>query len=355
MKNGLETFSEDKTDKELFAIGVRFKSCGKIYSFEIGDIDVSLGTLVVVESEMGISMGFVARLKHSIVNPEQPLKKVLRIATDEDVETEKRNEEFTDEAKTFCVEKAKSRDLSMKIVSAETTLDRKRLTFYFTADGRIDFRELVRDLAARFKTRIEMRQIGVRDEVKLIGGVGVCGRETCCSSFLATFEPVSIRMAKKQELSISQGKLSGICGRLMCCLGYEYEEFLESKQAEQFAELKEPVVDRILEFNGSGTINDEKPMEPSKCSCQNKICPMCKEGTGSSSSEKTAAKEKPESIKHGKRRRDARGKHHHVKPGENPKSAGGNAFSKRRKFWKKKKMRGTEVKDKQTPPEVKTS
>lgn len=348
MNNELETLNEDKPGKELSAIGVRFKSCGKIYNFEIGDIEAPPGTWVVVESDMGMSIGLVAKPKHSIENAELPLKKVLRIASAEDTEAIKNNKAFTDEAKAFCAEKAKSRGLSMKIVSAETTLDRKRLTFYFTADGRIDFRELVRDLAAKFKTRIEMRQIGVRDEVKIIGGIGVCGRGTCCSNFLTSFEPVSIRMAKKQELSISQGKLSGICGRLMCCLGYEYDEFLESKQREKFVMAKEKTSDKGMESNASETISDEKPVQPSECLCRNNICPAGKERTKSSPSEK-AAEEKPEGLKHGQRRRDSREKPHHVKPDEKQKKTG-NAFSKRRKFWKKKKMQSKEVNDKPANP-----
>lgn len=349
MDNALETVNEDKAGKELFAIGVRFKSCGKIYNFEIGDIDVPRGTWVVVESDMGMSIGVVAKPKHSIENADQPLKKVLRIASAEDIEACKKNKEFIDEAKAFCAEKAKSRGLLMKIVSAETTLDRKRLLFYFTSDGRIDFRELVRDLAAKFKTRIEMRQIGVRDEVKIIGGIGVCGRGTCCSSFLTSFEPVSIRMAKKQELSISQGKLSGVCGRLMCCLGYEYDEFLESKQREKVVRVKKDASDKVMELDASFALPDDKPTQPSECLCQNNICSAKKEGATDASSSQKAAKEKPEDLKHGKRRRDVREKPHHVKPDETQKKTG-SAFSKRRKFWKKKKMHSKEVNDKPANP-----
>jgi len=349
MNNELETIKEDKTGKELFVIGVRFKTCGKIYNFQIGNIDVAPRTWVVVESDMGMSMGLVARPKQLMENAEQPLKKVLRIASDEDIEACGKNKVFTDEAKALCSEKAKSRGLPMKIVSAETTLDRKRLVFYFTADGRIDFRELVRDLAAKFRTRIEMRQIGVRDEVKIIGGIGVCGRATCCSSFLTSFEPVSIRMAKKQELSISQGKLSGICGRLMCCLGYEFDEFLESKQQEKLARGKKGVSDKGMELDASDTLPAEKPVQSSECLCQNKICPAGKEVAESSPSRKTAVKVKPEGFKHGDRRRDAREKPRQVKPDEKQKTTG-SAFSKRKRFWKKKKMQNKEVNDKPATP-----
>lgn len=205
-------------------VSIRFKQCGKIYDFEVNGIDAEPGMRVVVESEMGLTLGFVVKAKHNVDLPEQQFKKILRIATGEDIETDKNNRSLEEEAKTFCVEKAESRNLPMRIVSTEATLDKKRLIFYFTAEGRIDFRELVRDLASRFKTRIEMRQIGVRDEVKLVGGIGICGREVCCRTFLTSFEPISIRMAKKQELALNPGKLSGICGRLMCCLGYEVEQ-----------------------------------------------------------------------------------------------------------------------------------
>lgn len=205
-------------------VGIRFKQCGKIYNFEVNGVSAKPGMRVVVESEMGLSLGVVMTARHKIEQPEQQLKKVLRIATVEDLETDKNNRSLEEEAKVFCIEKVKGRNLPMKVVGTEATLDRKRLIFYFSAEGRIDFRELVRDLASKFKTRIEMRQIGVRDEVKCTGGIGICGREVCCKVFLTSFEPVSIRMAKKQELVLNPGKLSGICGRLMCCLGYEIEQ-----------------------------------------------------------------------------------------------------------------------------------
>ncbi|MBI5195835.1 MAG: hypothetical protein HZA10_05905 [Nitrospirae bacterium] len=226
------------------AVSVRFKSCGKPNFFEVNGVEVSPGTWVVAESEMGLNLGVVIKAKHIIEKPEPQLKKILRIATEEDIASDKNNRTFENEAKAFCIEKVKDHKLAMKVIATESTLDRKRLIFYFTADERIDFRELVRDLAGRFKTRIEMRQIGVRDEVKCIGGIGVCGRQTCCTLFLTSFEPVSIRMAKKQELALNPSKLSGICGRLMCCLGYECKqpgepyveaskETIEEPQAEQ--------------------------------------------------------------------------------------------------------------------------
>lgn len=209
-------------------VGIRFKSCGKIYDFEVNGIDIKKGDSVVVESDFGLSIGRVITGRHFVEYPERNLKKVIRLVTNEDIKAMEENKKIEKEARDFCVERVMARGLQMKLVGAEATLDRKRIIFYFTADGRIDFRELVKDLAARFKTRIEMRQIGVRDEAKLIGGLGVCGRELCCNTFLASFEPVSIKMAKKQELVLNVGKLSGLCGRLMCCLRYEYDGDMES-------------------------------------------------------------------------------------------------------------------------------
>jgi cell fate regulator YaaT (PSP1 superfamily) len=161
---------------------------------------------------------------HFVEKPAKELKKVVRIANAEDLRHKQENEKFEREAKSFCYERIMARGLPMKLVCSEVALDRKRIVFYFTADGRIDFRELVKDLAAKFKTRIEMRQIGVRDKAKLVGGLGICGKELCCRIFLTSFEPISIKMAKQQDLSLNTGKLSGTCGRLMCCLGYEYDE-----------------------------------------------------------------------------------------------------------------------------------
>lgn len=208
-------------------VGVRFKACGKIYDFEVNGIDIKEGDSVVVESDFGLSIGRVITGRHFVESPVRDLKKVIRIASDEDIKAVQENKKLEKEARDFCVERVMARGLQMKLVAAESTLDRKRIIFYFTADGRIDFRELVKDLAARFKTRIEMRQIGVRDEAKLIGGLGVCGRELCCNTFLTSFEPVSIKMAKKQELVLNVGKLSGLCSRLMCCLRYEYDGDIE--------------------------------------------------------------------------------------------------------------------------------
>lgn len=209
-------------------IGVRFKRCGKIYDFEINGLVVDEGTQIVVESSFGLTIGNAATCIRHIEDSGKPLKKVIRQASKEDLKQRAENNEIEEDAWIFCLERIAARELPMKLIYTEVTLDRKRIVFYFTADGRIDFRELVKDLASRFKTRIEMRQIGVRDEAKIIGGLGICGREICCRTFLSNFEPISIRMAKRQDLVLNPGKLSGLCGRLMCCLGYECDEVCDA-------------------------------------------------------------------------------------------------------------------------------
>lgn len=203
-------------------VGIRFRSCGRIYDFDATGIEIKHGDRVIVESEFGLSIGTVATAAIHKEVSHKDLKKVIRVAGSEDLKNKQENENFEREARSFCVERITARGIPMKLVCSEVTLDRKRIVFYFTADGRIDFRELVKDLAARFKTRIEMRQIGVRDKAKLVGGLGICGKELCCRLFLTSFEPISIKMAKQQDLTLNTGKLSGVCGRLMCCLGYEY-------------------------------------------------------------------------------------------------------------------------------------
>lgn len=205
-------------------IGVRFKSCGKVYDFEVNDLELKKGDAVVVESELGLSIGNVVVERRVVAESKKELKKALRRATEDDFKQRSENEAVEAEARSYCIERINARGLPMKLVCTEATLDKKRIIFYFSADTRIDFRELVKDLAAKFKTRIEMRQIGVRDEAKLLGGIGICGREVCCKTFLTSFEPISIKMAKSQELVLNASKLSGVCGRLMCCLGYEYGE-----------------------------------------------------------------------------------------------------------------------------------
>jgi cell fate regulator YaaT (PSP1 superfamily) len=205
-------------------VGVRFKPCGKIYDFELEGIALKKGDTVVVESELGLNLGSVVMEQYTIEDHERKLKKIIRKATDEDLQRKEENKQLESEARDNCLERIMARGLPMKLVCTEATLDRKRIIFYFTAEKRIDFRELVKDLASRFKTRIEMRQIGVRDSARIVGSLGICGRELCCTRFLTSFEPISIKMAKKQELVLNTSKLSGSCGRLMCCLGFEYSE-----------------------------------------------------------------------------------------------------------------------------------
>lgn len=213
-------------------IGVRFKPAGKTYYFDPLDFDIKQGDSVIVETSRGIEYGEVVMSKKAIDNDQfkKPLKGVIRIATEEDTEKSKRNRELEKEAYKICLEKIQNHKLEMKLVEVEYTFDGNKILFYFTADGRIDFRELVKDLAMVFKTRIELRQIGVRDEAKTLGSIGVCGRGLCCSQFLGEFAPVSIKMAKEQGLSLNPSKISGTCGRLMCCLKNEqssYEELLK--------------------------------------------------------------------------------------------------------------------------------
>jgi len=209
-------------------VGIRFKTCGKVYDFEVDGIELKPGDYIVVESDFGLSIGRVITERRAMEPGGRELKKVLRLMDENDRRSKAENAGLEKEARTYCQERIMARGLPMKLVGAESTLDRRRIIFYFTADGRIDFRELVKDLAARFKTRIEMRQIGVRDEAKLIGGLGICGRTLCCNTFLTSFEPVSIKMAKRQDLALNVGKLSGLCSRLMCCLRYEYDGDFEA-------------------------------------------------------------------------------------------------------------------------------
>ncbi len=210
-------------------IGVRFRTAGKIYYFSPGDLDIRPREQVVVETSRGVELGTVVCGPKEVPDDEitQPLKSVIRIATDEDLKKEEENREKEEEAFRICKEKIAKHGLEMKLVSAEYTFDNSKLLFYFTADGRVDFRELVKDLASVFHTRIELRQIGVRDETKICGGIGICGRELCCCSYMSDFCPVSIKMAKEQNLSLNPSKISGVCGRLMCCLNNEEETYEE--------------------------------------------------------------------------------------------------------------------------------
>ena len=214
-------------------VGVRFRNAGKIYYFDPKKLAIKKGDHVIVETARGIEYGSVVANVQEVTDDKvvQPLKAVIRIANAEDDAKAARNKEKEKDAMRICQEKIRKHKLEMKLIDAEYTFDNNKVLFYFTADGRIDFRELVKDLAAVFKTRIELRQIGVRDETKLIGGVGICGRPLCCHTFLSEFAPVSIRMAKEQNLSLNPAKISGVCGRLMCCLKNEEEtyEYLNSR------------------------------------------------------------------------------------------------------------------------------
>lgn len=210
-------------------IGVRFKNVGKIYYFDPNSTPLEAGDYVIVETARGVECGQVAMANREINDEEivHPLKKLIRKANEEDLQTLKENKEKEKKAFEICQEKISQHKLDMKLVDVEYTLDNNKILFYFTADGRVDFRALVKDLASVFRTRIELRQIGVRDEAKMLGGLGVCGRPFCCSSFMGEFQPVSIKMAKEQGLSLSPVKISGTCGRLMCCLKYEQEAYLD--------------------------------------------------------------------------------------------------------------------------------
>ena len=208
-------------------IGVRFRYAGKVYYFDPVDIKLEQGEMVIVETARGVECGEVVNPAREVDESEvvAPLKKVMRKATEEDLNQVEENRKKSEEAYQICLEKIQKHNLEMKLIDVEYTFDNNKVLFYFTADGRIDFRELVKDLAAVFRTRIELRQIGVRDEAKMMGGLGVCGRSLCCSTHLTEFHPVSIKMAKEQSLSLNPTKISGTCGRLMCCLKYEQEAY----------------------------------------------------------------------------------------------------------------------------------
>ena len=233
-------------------VGIRFKEIGKIYYFDPLDFDVSKGDFVIVETVRGVECGEVVLDRKEISDDEivKPLKPIMRIATDRDLEKIKSNKIKEREAFDICVKKIKKHNLEMKLVGVEYTFDGSKIVFYFTSDGRVDFRELVKDLASIFRVRIELRQIGVRDESKMKGGLGICGRPFCCNTFLGDFHPVSIKMAKEQSLSLNPVKISGTCGRLMCCLKYEQDSYEHLLRVT-------PKVGAIVETsNGRGTVVD---------------------------------------------------------------------------------------------------
>ncbi len=208
-------------------VGVRFRTGGKVYYFEPGDLKIGRGTHVIVETARGVEFGTAVAPPQELPDEKvtQPLKPIMRLATEKDERQDEENREKEKAAIPVAKEKIRARGLDMKLIDVEYTFDRNKIVFYFTADGRVDFRELVKDLAGVFRTRIELRQIGVRDATKMLGGLGSCGRVLCCHSYMSDFIPVSIRMAKEQNLSLNPGKISGMCGRLMCCLQYEADTY----------------------------------------------------------------------------------------------------------------------------------
>ncbi|NLW43121.1 MAG: stage 0 sporulation family protein [Tissierellia bacterium] len=239
------------------AIGIRFKCAGKVYYFSPKDLIIKKGDKVIVETARGIEFGSCVTNLLELEDKDivSPLKDVLRLATVEDIEVHKENIQKAKEAMRVCKEKIEDHNIDMKLVSTEYTFDNNKLIFYFTSDQRVDFRELVKDLAAVFKTRIELRQIGVRDEAKAIGTMGYCGRESCCSTFLCDFNPVTIKMAKDQSFSLNPSKISGICGRLMCCLAYEQEAY-------EYSLKKMPRIGSIVLTDvGEGIVSQISPLQ----------------------------------------------------------------------------------------------
>lgn len=213
-------------------VAIQFNHAGKIYDFNAGEMDLKAGDRVVVDTERGAGLGMVVAspVEKDPAQYAQPLAMVRRLMTPEDEQTQSHHARREQEAREFCLRRIKERGMEMKLVRVEYLFDGSKAVFYFTADGRVDFRELVKDLAHTFHTRIEMRQIGVRDESKMVGGLGICGRELCCASFLRDFQPVSVKMAKEQNLALNPTKISGQCGRLLCCLDYEYEAYCELRK-----------------------------------------------------------------------------------------------------------------------------
>ncbi len=253
-ENTVQTVTEEKTEYEI--VGVRFKENGKTYFFDPCGIKADVNEAVIVETARGIEYGTVSVANKVVPSKDVvlPLRPVVRKATTDDKEKYLQNKEKERVAEEICLQKIKEYKLGMKLVDVEYTFDNSKLMFYFTADGRVDFRELVKDLASVFRTRIELRQIGIRDETKLIGGLGVCGLPFCCKKFLSDFVQVSIKMAKEQNLSLNSQKISGACGRLMCCLRYEHEFYEE--------ELKKlPKVDSLVTTrDGKGTVAEVSPL-----------------------------------------------------------------------------------------------
>ena len=254
--NNAAPVETDPVEETTEVIGLKFNGNGKAYYFSPNGHILNKGDAAIVETARGIEFGYVTipntRVSSSEIVP--PLRNVLRTADDSDIVQHEKNVELEKEALEVCRKKIEEHELTMKLISAEYTHDRSKLTFYFTAEVRVDFRELVKDLASVFRTRIELRQIGIRDEAKMLGGIGICGRPFCCSSFLSDFAQVSIKMAKEQNLSLNSAKISGTCGRLMCCLRYEHENYEAGIK-------KTPKVDaKVITPDGEGTVTESSPL-----------------------------------------------------------------------------------------------
>ena len=254
--NEPEITSEAPLPEKVEIVGVNFREAGKIYYFSPGELKLSLGEKVIVETSRGVEMGTVKVANRTISSSEiiSPLKPVTRSATREDIQHYEKNRAAEEEAIVICQKKVEAHNLGMKLVGAEYTFDNSKLIFYFTCESRVDFRELVRDLASTFRTRIELRQIGIRDEAKMLGGIGVCGRKLCCSGFLSDFVQVSIKMAKEQNFSLNSSKVSGACGRLMCCLRYEHETYEEAIRQTP------PNGSVVKTADGEGVVIETKPL-----------------------------------------------------------------------------------------------
>ena len=251
-----EAAPEQALPEKVEIVGVNFREAGKIYFFSPGEIKLAVGDKVVVETSRGVELGTV-KVANKIVDSTEiisPLKPVTRAATQQDIAHHEKNRAQEEEAIAICQKKVEAHNLGMKLVGAEYTFDNSKLIFYFTCESRVDFRELVRDLASTFRTRIELRQIGIRDEAKMLGGIGVCGRKLCCAGFLSDFVQVSIKMAKEQNFSLNSSKVSGACGRLMCCLRYEHETYEEAirQTPPNGAVVKTP--------DGNGVVIETKPL-----------------------------------------------------------------------------------------------
>ena len=250
------SIEDDENDKKIKVTGVRFKPNGKIYYFNSGNFDLSDAAYVIVDTARGLEFGEVAYASLEVKESSLvlPLRDIVRIATKNDIEHNQENKKKEEEAFKICAEKIRDHELDMKLIEAQYSFDNTKLLFYFSSASRVDFRELVKDLAGIFRTRIELRQIGIRDEAKLMGGLGICGRPLCCSTFLSDFVQVSIKMAKEQNLSLNSGKISGCCGRLMCCLQYEYKTYVSESA-------KTPPVNSVVKTsNGVGVVCEINPL-----------------------------------------------------------------------------------------------